>query len=222
MRTFSWLATPLSVLLIGSVVTARQSPPSPQPAAPRAAKPAAPSTLARTPAAASRYVVIGSIKELMQSIVDPSADVLWEAVSYDVTAAGVVEHVPKTQEDWNEVRRHALLLAEATNLLRMPGRRVEPATPIAGLENEPPGPEDLTPAQIQVLIDGNPAKFGRLAQGLTDAARLAIKAADAKSVDGLFAAGDAIDQACETCHLTYWYPKGKAPGAPLSQKNRKP
>jgi hypothetical protein len=221
MRTFSWLATPLSVLLIGSVVTARQSPPSPQPAAPPAAKPAASSVSAGKPTVASRYVVIGSIKELMQGIVDPAADVLWEAVSYDVTAAGVVEHVPKTDEDWYAVRRQALLLAEATNLLRMPGRKVTPAKPIPGMENEPPGPEDLTPAQIQVLIDRNPAKFGRLAQGLSDAARLALKAADARSVDALFAAGDAIDQACETCHLTYWYPAGKKPGTPLSQKKKK-
>lgn len=156
----------------------------------------------------------------MLGIVDPSADFLWDSVAYDVTAAGVVATVPKTDGDWSEVRRHALLLAEATNLLRIPRRRVAPARPIPGTEDEPPGPEDLTPAQIQVLIDRNPAQFAQFAQGLSDAAVLALKAADARSVEGLFEAGDKIDQACEACHLKYWYPKGKAPTAPTSVRKK--
>ena len=37
---------------------------------------------------------------------------------------------------------------------------------------------------------------------------------------GLFESGDAIDQACENCHLKYWYPKGKKP-APEDLSRRK-
>lgn len=212
MRMSSWVALPITTLLVSSVVmAARQAPPLAQPA-PAASTPS--SQPVRKPATAPRFVLTASIKELMHAVIDPSADYLWEAVAYDVTAAGVVETIPKTNEDWAEVRRHALLLAEATNFLRMPGRRVAPAKPIPGMESEPPGPEDLSPAQIQVLIDGNPAEFVRHAQALTDAAVMAVGAADARSVKVLFEAGDKIDQACETCHLKYWYPKGKAPAAP--------
>ena len=100
------------------------------------------------------------------------------------------------------------------------GRRVEPATPIPGIEQEPVGPEDLTPAQIQRLIDRNPAQFGRLAQQLAEGAILAVKAADARSVDDLFNAGAAIDQACETCHMKYGYSMGKAAEAPVSQRKK--
>ena len=183
--------------------------------------PARQTTAASSRGAASGPVLVGSIKEIMDGIVDPTADVLFDAVSYDVTAAGVVEKVPKTTEDWMEIRRHALLLAEVTNLLKMPGRRVAPEKPTLQRENEPPGPEDLKPEEIQALIDADPAAFRRLAQGLTDAATSALQAADAKDVDRLFASGDEIDRACENCHVKYWYPKDKKPAVDALSRRRK-
>ena len=183
--------------------------------------PTRPTPAASKKGASAAPVLVGSIKEIMDGIVDPTADVLFDAVSYDVTAAGVVEKVPKTTEDWVEIRRHALLLAEVTNLLKMPGRRVAPEKPTLQRENEPPGPEDLTPEEIQVLIDADPAAFRQLAQGLTDAAIVALQAADAKDVDKLFASGDEIDRACENCHVKYWYPKDKKPAADALSRRRR-
>jgi hypothetical protein len=40
---------------------------------------------------------------------------------------------------------------------------------------------------------------------------VALRAADARSVEGLYEAGDLIDQACESCHSTYWYPSPDSP-----------
>jgi hypothetical protein len=166
-------------------------------------------------------MLTGSIKEIMDGIVDPTADVLFDAVTYDVTAAGVEEKMPKTREEWADVRRHALLLVEATNLLKMRGRRVAPKTPVLELEPTEKGPEDLGPDEIQALIDADPAAFSRLAQGLADAALTALQAADAMSVDKLFESGDAIDKACENCHLRYWYPKDHKPATDaLSRRKR--
>ena len=68
------------------------------------------------------------------------------------------------------------------------------------------GPDDLSPAQIEVLLKQNRTPFNEFAQKLTDAALVALRAVDARSVEGLYEAGDAIDQACESCHMTYWYP----------------
>ena len=166
-------------------------------------------------------VPIGSIKELMDSIVDPTADVLFDAVSYDITAAGIEEKMPRTRDEWVEVRRHALLLAEVGNLLKMPGRRVAPAKPVLEFEGDDPAPEDLTPPEIQALIDEDPAAFSHLAEALTDAALLSLKAADAMSADDLFASGDAIDRACETCHLKYWYPKDRKPAVDALSRRKK-
>ena len=183
--------------------------------------PARPATAASSRVAASGPVLVGSIKEIMDGIVDPTADVLFDAVSYDVTAAGVVEKVPTTTEDWVEIRRHALLLAEVTNLLKMPGRRVAPEKPTLQRENEPPGPEDLRPEEIQALIDADHASFRRLAQGLTDAAMVALQAADARDVEKLFASGDEIDRACENCHVKYWYPNDRKPATDALSRRKK-
>lgn len=204
MRTSFRIAFVFAALSAVPDLAAAQSPsPAARPAAAAAAKP--------RPAAASRYVITGTIKELMHGIIDPSADAIWDSVSFDITAAGVVETVPRTNEDWYAVRRHALILAESANLLRVPGRKVAPATPIPTLVDEPPAPEDLSPDQIQILIDRDRTKFARLSQGLIDAAVLAIDAADAKNVDRLSDAGERLDRACEACHSEYWYPKGGAP-----------
>jgi hypothetical protein len=35
----------------------------------------------------------------------------------------------------------------------------------------------------------------------------ALQAIEAKDKDKLLEAGDAIDRACENCHLKYWYAK---------------
>lgn len=211
MRTFSWIVPVLAALMAVTALRAQAPAPAHKPAP----------TPTPRPAPASRYVTTGTIKELMHGIIDPSADAIWESVSIDVTAAGVVETVPRTNDDWYAVRRHALILAESANLLRVPGRRVAPAVPIPSLVDEPPAPEDLPPEQIQILIDRDRARFARLSQGLIDAAVLAIKAADAKDVTRLSEAGDLLDRACEACHSEYWYPKGGAP-AVIPSMRRKP
>ena len=52
--------------------------------------------------------IYSSIKELMESIVDPSADALWGAVGTVVDKEGFHESFPKTPEEWLDVRRATL------------------------------------------------------------------------------------------------------------------
>ena len=73
----------------------------------------------------------------MDSVIDPSADVLWESVSTTIDRAGQTDHMPRTDEDWKTVRRSAVSLVEATNLLVIGPRRVAPA----GDKSEYPGIE---------------------------------------------------------------------------------
>src|SRR5688572_28522593 len=70
------------------------------------------------------YRLIATIKDLMDAQVDPSAEFIWQSVSTMVTPTGSVTKAPRNPEEWNEVRRRAITLLEATNLLMMPGRRV--------------------------------------------------------------------------------------------------
>ncbi len=142
----------------------------------------------------------------MLSIVDPQADVIFNSVATIVSAAGTEERQPRTDEEWAAVRRGAVALIEATNLLLVPGRQV--ARP--GEKSENPRIE-LHPETIQRLIAEDPVTWARLVGALHDAAVPALKAVDARNPQGLFDAGDSIEQACEHCHQQYWYPPGHAP-----------
>jgi hypothetical protein len=162
--------------------------------------------------AGPRFTPVASILELMLEIVDPNADFIWESVSVVINRDGETVKEPRTDDEWLEVRHSALALAEAGNLLKIPGRGVVPAKPVRGIEPEPPGPDDLPLAKVEELIKANRTSFEGLAQGLTDAALIAVRAVDARSVDGLYEAGDALDRACENCHMVYWYPGAPSPG----------
>jgi hypothetical protein len=137
-----------------------------------------------------------TIKDLMDDIVDPAADTVWGSVAI---INGKEEKAPHSDEQWVTVRRSALQLVEASNLLQIPGRHV--AKP--GDRNEQ-GIE-LQPEQIETLINQDRQAWISLAHGLHDAAILALHAADAKDPAKVLESGSQIDDACEHCHQRYWY-----------------
>jgi len=160
-------------------------------------------TAAAAPASTSGadFRTTATIKDIMDSVVDPSADYIWDSVSTIVTRKGIDERRPRTDMEWKEVRRRAIALVEATNLLIMDGRKV--AKP--GEKSENPEVE-LGPDDIQGLIDADHASLVKFAHGLHDAGMKALAAIDKKDADALSDSGEAIDEACEQCHLKYWYP----------------
>jgi cytochrome c556 len=160
------------------------------------------------------YRTTATIKDIMDSVVDPSADFIWDAVETVVSAKGVEEKAPHTDEEWKEVRRRAIALLEATNLLQIPGRHVARA----GEKADDPKVE-LAPEQIEDMINKDRASWIKYAQGLHDATMEAFKAIEAKDAEALLNSGDGIDNACENCHKHYWYPDEKPPAAALSQKS---
>src|SRR6478735_227003 len=146
------------------------------------------------------FRLTASIRELMDSEIDPAADFIWASVASISTRAGLEERQPRTDEEWLEVRRHAITLIEATNLLVMDGRRVshrfEPAS----------GAGELDTDQAQQKIDANRVAFVALAERLRDTGLQTLAAIDAKDPVRLFDLGGSIDDACESCHVTFWYP----------------
>src|SRR5262244_2237734 len=165
------------------------------------------------PASQAEYRPTATVKDIMDSMVDPASDYIWDAVETTVSAKGVEEKAPRTDEDWKEVRRHAIMLLEATNLLQMPGRHVAKQ----GEKAEDPKVE-LGPEQIEELINKDRASWIKHAHGLHDATMEALKAIDAKDAEKLQDVGAGIDEACEKCHLQYWYPNEKRPAEAPSEK----
>ncbi len=158
------------------------------------------------------YRPTSSLQDLMLSVVDPSADVLWESVAIISTEKGVEDRQPRTDEEWATVRAHAVTLVEAANLLMMPGRKVAQAGKALQDEN---APGVLKASEIQALIDGDHTSFASRALALHDAGVAALKAIDEKNVAALSEVGGVIDEACENCHTKYWYPTAEpAPTVP--------
>jgi hypothetical protein len=163
-------------------------------------------TAAATPAAPSLDSSLAptlSVKELMEHVIDPTADWIFDAAVIDITHKGVTETKPLSDEDWLKVERGGYLLAESTNLLKIPRRMVPPEE-----EGKPhqPGEPELPPEQIQAKIEKDRALWYTYADGLRTAALEAVRVAKARDFDGLFTVGDRVDKACEACHLEYWYP----------------
>jgi hypothetical protein len=164
----------------------------------------APATPAASRAAGKDRPVYLTVKDLMQSIIDPSADGLWNAVQTVADNEGIHEIMPKTQDDWADVRRAAVRIIEGSNLLMIPGREAAPA----GDKSEAEGVE-LDPPQITVLIKRNRQSFNSFAKALQDLGVEAMRASEAKDPVQLLEIGGRMEGVCEGCHQTFWYPPEK-------------
>ena len=65
-----------------------------------------------------------AVKDIMDSMIDPSGDFLFEAVAEIGDEHGVTQKAPKTDDEWKEVRNRAYILFEGMNLVMMDGRKV--------------------------------------------------------------------------------------------------
>jgi len=176
-------------------------------AAPLAQAPARPAAAAKpaAPAAArSPFKPTATVKDIMDDIMIPASENVFNSVSSTAGPTGQVDKVPTTDADWADVRKNARLIVEAGNLLMIEGRHVAPAS----AKSEHPGVE-LEPAEMDALVAKNRTKWMLAAQGIAEAGLTALKAIDKKDVMGLSDAGGDLDEACETCHTQFWYPNEK-------------
>ena len=144
-----------------------------------------------------------SVKELMKYMLDPVADNIFNAVGTTLTKQGMVDIVPRTDEDWDRIRVGAVSLAEGAYLLKI--RR--PFTP-PGDENNSSGPDavELSPAQITAKVERDPVEWNARIEALRNVALEALAVAKRKDAAELWDVGENLDKACEACHRSYWYP----------------
>lgn len=116
---------------------------------------------------------VATVKQIMATITAPSAGVIYGSVSTTVTAAGITEIAPQNDDEWAALGSSAAVLAESANLLMADSRAID---------------------------KGDWIKFS---QQLVDTSKLALKAANEKSIDGILEAGGPINDTCESCHAKY-------------------
>ena len=74
------------------------------------------------PPAGPPYEVVADIHHMMDWILDPAADVIWDSAGFIITAEGEQDLSPTTEDAWAHVVHNAAVVAEGGNLLMMPGR----------------------------------------------------------------------------------------------------
>jgi hypothetical protein len=112
-------------------------------------------------------------KLLRQAVVDPHADITWDAVKTIMTKEGDQDIRPKTDAEWAAIRNAAVTVAESGNLMMMAPR----------------------------AKDGG--EWMQRSQEMIDAAEAAMRAADAKNAEKLFTVGGDIYDSCSNCHRKY-------------------
>ncbi len=116
---------------------------------------------------------VADVKLLMSAVIEPAAEVYWDAVGTIIDENGTDEFAPSTDEEWQAVRNAAVVIAESGNLLMMGGR-----------------------------IQGG-VEWLAMSTAMIQAGRAALAAAEAEDRDAVFDAGAEVYYACSACHATY-------------------
>ena len=183
---------------LGLLGTIAACSPAPEQSAAVAVTPVA--TSASAPPATTRFNTVATIRDVMNTLIDPSADVLWNAVRFEMDAGGSREMRPETDEQWQVLREHAVAIIEGGNSLMIPGRRVAPE----GATTEFPEYE-YVPDEVDQKLQEDWQSWLGFAQGLQGSAELMLDAIVKRDADLLTRYGADLDGACEACHSQYWY-----------------
>ncbi len=119
------------------------------------------------------YVAVADVKDLMTSVLEPAAEVYWDAVGEILDENGVHEIRPSTDEEWDAVRNAAFVLAESGNLLMMNGRARDRG------------------------------EWTAMSQAMIESGREALRAAEARNTAAIFDAGADVYYVCSECHAKY-------------------
>src|SRR5579862_8463304 len=146
----------------------------------------APKASTKAAAPGSRYPA--TLAQLMKGILFPSANVVFFAQSdnpNDVPPAKdpalAINPLASSYGKWEAVENAGLAIAEAANLLTVPGRKCSNGLPVPVTN----------------------ADWSKLVQGLRDAGMAAYKAAQSKNQDKILDAADVMTSACANCHDKY-------------------
>jgi len=137
---------------------------------------------------AARAIVHGNLLQVMRGILFPNSNVIFAAQSQDPATikpdadpSSSTNPLTGSYGGWQAVENSCIALAEAANLLTIPGRLCSNGRPV--------------PVQN--------ADWAKFVQGLRDAGMAAYKAAQSKNQDAIVDVSDKMTAACADCHNVY-------------------
>ena len=122
---------------------------------------------------APAFVAVADSRQLMVSVIEPAAEVYWDAVGVIMDEEGTHEIAPRTPEEWEAVENAAWVLAESGNLMLM--------------EDRAQGREHWIATSRSMIEVG----------------RRAVDAAAAKDPQAVFDMGAEVYFVCTGCHAVY-------------------
>ena len=119
------------------------------------------------------FTAVADSKQLMLSVIEPAAEVYWDAVGVIMDEEATHHIAPGTPEEWEAVENAAFVLAESGNLLLLEDR-----------------------AQGQ-------GHWVAMSRAMIDVGRRAVDAAQARDPDAVFEVGGDVYLVCTGCHAVY-------------------
>ena len=116
---------------------------------------------------------VATVKQVMDAIVAPAAERVFDSVATIVTVEGTEERQPRTGDEWALVGANAAAIVESGNLLLMESRLTD---------------ED---------------EWVTMTRAMMDAAMISLKATEARDPEALLNSGEALNESCDTCHMKY-------------------
>ena len=137
----------------------------------------------------------GTLAQVMRGIPFPNSNIIFDTQDKDPAApvkpgdgGGATNAYAGVYSGWQAVEQAAIALSETANLIMIPGRMCENGLP-APLDRE---------------------DYRKFAQGLADAGKAALKAAQSKNQDAMVEVSGTVSDACAACHEIYRdKPEGK-------------
>lgn len=129
-----------------------------------------------------------NLAQLMRGIMFPNSNIIYAAQGKDPAEwpaakrpSSAINPIEGTYGKWEAIENSALVIAEAGNLLSLPGRSCSNGVPVP-------------------VSDPQWTKF---VQALRDAGMQSFAAAQSKNQDKIVDASDALTTACGNCHVRY-------------------
>ena len=123
--------------------------------------------------AQSALTPVASVRQIMNGITGPAATVVFKSVGTVISFEGTKETLPVSDLEWETVGDSAAALVESANLLMMGSRAMDQGDWVT------------------------------ICQEMIEAAKVALKAIEAKDPAALMDSGEAINNSCDNCHQRY-------------------
>jgi len=141
------------------------------------------------------------VRETMQNHINPAILAIWDIGNNAMNEDGGIDPALMDDAKW-------AALADAAGTLATESRAMAAADTLTAAQpgNDTVNDGEITMADVQRFLDGDPDGFRALAAAQADHADRLIAAANAKDAASAGELVAGLDGVCEDCHSRYWYP----------------